>query len=264
MRVVNCKYIDANSLKDFIITNDIPDTDKVLLQIFTGICDRDYISRLLDEIKDLLPHINIIGTTTHGEIMGSEIYERSTILSFSIFEETNIKVFAVNSMESSYAEALSLIDKIEDINKAKVGIMFADGLGVNGEEFLKAFDEKAPSLIISGGLAGDNAKFVKAYAFTRDNIDASAVIAVLYNPNLIVNTEISLGWKAVGKTFTVTKAIGNRVYIIDDMSAQDLYGKYLGERTKRALPISGIEFPLIAKNGQSSNYKRLLISGGNR
>ncbi|MEA3499180.1 MAG: FIST N-terminal domain-containing protein, partial [Campylobacterota bacterium] len=135
---------------------------------------------------------------------------------------------------------------IEDADDAKVAIVFTDGLNINGEVFLKAFNKYIPNITVAGGLAADNALFDKTYVFTDDGIlNNCAVAAVLYNPDLIVNTTFSFGWETIGKEFTVTKAIENRVYTIDNQTPLELYRKYLGDKIGDQLPATGIEFPLI-------------------
>ena len=44
-------------------------------------------------------------------------------------------------------------DKADEINLL---ITFADGLGINGEEYIKVYNQFNPELTVAGGLAGDN------------------------------------------------------------------------------------------------------------
>jgi len=272
MKTLNLKYKNKSKLKEFLEKNNIKDNEKILLQIFTGICDRYYILRLLDEIKDFLPNINIIGTSTDGEINNSHISSYKTILSFSIFEETYIKTYSVEAKKSSFQTSKSLIRDIKNKEDAALAIVFIDGLHTNGEVFLKAFNKYCHELKIVGGLAADNAEFKQTYIFTQDGINEDgAVCAVLYNENLIVNTNYSFGWESIGREFKITKAVENRVYTIDGQTAVNLYGKYLGEKIKDKLPTTGIEFPLMVKRGDKKIARAVigkendgsLIFGGN-
>ena len=90
MRTLNKKYIENEDLKAFIIQNNITEEKNVLLQIFTGICEVKFIESLVSTIKELVPNIKIIGSTTSGEILENNTLDCSTILSFSLFENTNI------------------------------------------------------------------------------------------------------------------------------------------------------------------------------
>ena len=248
MKTFNTTYKDENTLKEFLNTNSIVDSEYILLQIFTGIANEVYINNIVSVIKNKLPNIKIIGSTTDGEILEKETSHNETILSFSIFETTKIEIFTVEQHKSSYQTGKYLIKNIKNIDDAKVAIVFTDGLNTNGEIFLKAFHKYAPGLIMAGGLAGDNAEFKKTYVFTQDGFsNQSAVTAVLYNPDLIVNTSFSFGWESIGKELTITKAIENRVYTIDNLTATQIYKKYLGSEIEQQLPATGIEFPLILK-----------------
>jgi signal transduction histidine kinase len=251
MRTINVVYKDKTTLLDFCNLNSIPNNEKVLLQIFTGVLDENYLGEMIRDILSLLPNINIIGSSTDGEIINDEVHNHEIVLSFSIFENTNIKIYKTEKLSSSYQTGKQLIKKIDSLENAKVAIVFADGLNTNGEVFLRAFYKYAPNLMVAGGLAGDNAKFHKTYVFTQDGIDNSSVVAaVLYNPNLIVDTSFNFGWEAIGKELTVTKSTENRVYSIDNMSPTEIYKKYLGSEIEEQLPATGIEFPLIiSRNG---------------
>ena len=246
MKTFNTTYLNKQTLEEFIKLNSIIDSDNILLQIFTGIANKDYINNLISEIKNILPNIKIIGSTTDGEILEKDTTNNKTVLSFSIFESTKIEIYSTKEYKSSYQTGKQLIQNINNIDDAKVAIIFADGLNTNGEIFLKAFHKYTPNLILAGGLAGDNAKFNKTYVFTQDGFsNQSAVTAVLYNPNLIANTSFSFGWESIGKELTITKAIENTVYTIDNLTATEIYKKYLGEQIEEHLPATGIEFPLI-------------------
>ncbi|MEA3331355.1 MAG: FIST N-terminal domain-containing protein [Campylobacterota bacterium] len=248
MKTINTIYTDANDLVKFIEKNEIAKHENLLLQIFTGVCEVLFITKLISTLKREIPHIKIIGSTTDGEIIGSTILESSTVLSFSIFEDTKIATYYSDDINSGDEKAELFTEQFDKTQKPKVAIVFADGLYTNGETFiniLRKYDEK---LIVAGGLAGDNAKFVETIVFTEDKIITNgAVFAFLCNDNLIVNTKANFGWKSIGKTLKVTKAKDNVVYEIENIKAVDIYKKYLGKDVAEELPKTGIEFPLIIK-----------------
>ncbi len=249
MKTLNTLYIDINNLTKFVTDNKIADNENILLQVFTGVCDTVFLHDLLASIKKLIPHIKIIGSTTSGEIIGGDVTENATILSFSIFENTTIVTHATKNINNeSYATAQNLISQFDKSKKPKVAITFADGLNVNGENYLNSFSDYDKNLVVAGGLAGDNATFTHTIVFTEEEISTQgAVIALFYNDDLIVNTKASFGWTSIGKTLTITKAIDNIVYEIDNIKAVDIYAKYLGDDIAKELPKTGIEFPLIIK-----------------
>jgi len=250
MKTINHKFTNIEELKNFINQNNITNSDNILLQIFTGICEKDFINSLISNIKKELPDIKIIGSTTDGEIIEEKVTEFSTILSFTIFNDTKVEIYHTSECNTSSECANNLIKSIKNIEDARLAILFADGLKTNGELLLNTFNNEVPHMIIAGGMAGDNATFTKTYVFTHNGfIDDLAVCAVFYNPNLIIHTNFSFGWEPIGKEFTVTKAIENTIYSIDDKSPTEIYATYLGEDIADQLPATGIEFPLLIQRG---------------
>jgi diguanylate cyclase (GGDEF)-like protein/PAS domain S-box-containing protein len=248
VRTFNTIYTNIKELEQFCVSHNITDQDTLLLQIFTGVLDQKYLEELIDSITALLPNVQIIGTTTAGEILNSTIQSCSTILSFSKFEKTKISVYSVEQKQTSYDTGEELVNSIENIEDAKAVIIFAEGLQTNGELFIKAFHDNAPDTLIAGALAGDNATFTDTFVFTQNGVQNNgAVCAALFGEELIVNTAYSFGWEKIGQELTITHAHSNTVHTINGVSAVSIYNKYLGSGIGKQLPKTGIEFPLIVE-----------------
>ncbi len=246
MKTFNTIYKTQELLKNFVFTNQIDEKDDILVQVFTGVVDKDYIKTLVKDILYIVPHANIIGSTTSGEILQHTTYEKSTLISFSVFDKTKIKRYYQPYKTKSSDVVEELYAKFETPQDIKLMITFTDGIGLNGERFIKQFQKQENKFVIAGGLAGDNAKFKKTFVFDNDGCyDNGAVCAVFYGEELYINTINSFGWKAIGKKLKVTKSKDNIVYTIDGISAINIYKKYLGDSVASKLPASGIEFPLI-------------------
>lgn len=94
MRTINTYYQDKSALKEFIEQHyDIlfAQNSMVLLQIFSGLCDFGFLKRLSLEIAELVPQAHVIGTTTAGEIMNGAVSGLESVLSFSVFQHTDIR-----------------------------------------------------------------------------------------------------------------------------------------------------------------------------
>jgi c-di-GMP phosphodiesterase len=247
MKTLNHIYKTKRKLQEFVELHQIGECKAVLLQIFSGKVDERFIRKIINESKHLIPHIQIIGTTTDGAISGNRVLERETLFAFMLFEKTQIKIHAAkNTRDDSLELSRNLTSMFGKRKKARVAIAFADGLHTNGDNFLKGFGEYDESLIVAGGMAGDHSEFEITYVFTHEVILSSgAVVALLYNPKLIVGTHAQYGWLAIGKKMVITKSKENRVYEIDGMRAVDIFARYLGEEAVRHLPSSGVVFPLI-------------------
>ena len=259
MKSINTYYTGKEELESFIADEKITNSSSLLIQIFSAIIDKTFISTLLSEVTQLLPDAVIIGSTTDGEIMNGKVTSGKVVLSFTQFEHTTLKAAALEHKVDGYYSGQYLAKELigED---TKLLIAFVDGLHTNGEEFLKGIDSVNDEIIIAGGHAGDNGHFTETLVFTKEHILTQGAVGVTLNSkHLHVYEDYSFNWHSIGNELTITKAEGNRVYTIDGRSAVDTYAYYLGEEIAKGLPAIGIEFPLIV-NRNGSNVSRASIA----
>jgi len=271
MKSINTYYTDQEQLASFVQDEKIRNTSSLLIQIFSAINTKTFISELLNELTSLLPDAVIIGSTTDGEIMDGKVTSGKVVLSFTLFEHTTVKAAAIEHKVNGYYSGQYLAKElIED--DTKLLIAFVDGLHTNGEEFLSGIDSVNNEIIVAGGHAADNSNFTETLVFTKDHIFSHGAVGVTLSSKLLhVYEDYSFNWHPIGNELTITKAEGNRVYTIDGKSAVDMYAYYLGDEIAKGLPSIGIEFPLIV-NRNGSNVSRAslikkddgsLIVGGN-
>ena len=258
MRTYNTHYLTASEFKHFVQTHGIIDGHNLLIQIFTAVNSEQFIARMLYEITALLPSAHIIGSTTDGEIVQNEVTENTTVVSITVFENTQLYTTHVarydESVQAGVLMAQALIQ--EDVNLL---ITFTDGLHCNGEEYLQGITSVNKNIKIAGGMAGDYAKFESTYVFTKDAILSHGAVGVaLKNKDLKIYTDYSFNWYSIGRDMLITHAQRNRVYTIDGIVALDVYKKYLGEDTVKELPAIGIEYPMIIQRGDNSIARALL------
>ena len=106
-------------------------------------------------------------------------------------------------------------------------------------------------IIVSGGMAGDNAHFTQTFISCQNKILTKGAVAVALNSkNLKVCNAFNFNWSEIGIEHKIEEVVGNRVYKISGLTPLEFYKKYLGEYVSKSLPATGIEFPLIVqKNG---------------
>ncbi|MEA2050989.1 MAG: FIST N-terminal domain-containing protein [Campylobacterota bacterium] len=250
MKTLTIEYESNEQIDSFIEDHSLRSEDNVLVQIFTAVHDEEFIKSLINNILKTLPKANILGSTTCGEISNNGSLTNSTVISFSVFQNTKIVTKIINAGKDSFETGKDIINSFPDnqSDDLKLMISFADGLNTNGEEYLNGISSINDSLVVSGGLAGDYEKFVETFVFTQDGIlNCGAVAAGFYNKDLNVNTDYSFNWESVGKKHIVEESIKNRVYKIGGMTPVDFYTHYLGDDISRLLPAIGIEFPLVIK-----------------
>jgi hypothetical protein len=220
----------------------------ILIQIFCGHTHKDF-RQIVKTIYKELPQALSIGTTTDGEINNQAISVEKTIVSISTFEHTHLKSAHVQGKDCFENGANLTKSLITD--KTKLLIFFTDGTTSNGEEFLKGVSSIAPDVVIAGGMAGDNGRFVQTYVSESDTLLEKGAVGVSLNSDILhIQNDFTFNWQPIGLEHRIDKAEGSRVYQIDGMSAVDFYAKYLGDEVADKLPATGIEFPLIIeKNG---------------
>jgi diguanylate cyclase (GGDEF)-like protein len=258
MKTTNTYFNSEHELLEFAKKENICDDEKLLIQIFTSKNNFEFIKKLLSIFTKHFPKSTLIGSTTDGEICNGKVSTKKTVISFSSFEKTNLEIYISNKFKDYFEGGKNLAKSLIK-DDTKVIISFIDGLRGNGEDFLNGINSVNNNIIISGGLAGDNSEFKKTYVFTKDTILFDGVVGVALNSNnLKIFTDYSFDWQAIGKKLTITHAIGNRVFTIEDKTAVEAYNYYLGEAVSEKLPKVGIEFPLIIQNNDL-NIARAVI-----
>ncbi|WP_406542476.1 FIST signal transduction protein [Clostridium ljungdahlii] len=246
MKQYQLKYENFEKMQHFIYGNNINNSDNILIQIFTAVVEMKFIKDLTDKITSMLPRAEIIGATTAGEIYEGNVLSKTTIILFSIFEKVRIKAKLLSD-KNEYKIGVNIVKELSE-DDTKVIILFCDGLITNGYEIIKGIESANNKLIVCGGKAGDNGYLKKTFVFTKEGITENGVAAAsLTGKSLNVTTERSFSWSPIGKLMTITKALNNRIFTIDNIKAIDVYRKYLGDEVAKDLPMSATEFPLIIK-----------------
>ncbi|MEN6389059.1 MAG: FIST N-terminal domain-containing protein [Syntrophomonas sp.] len=248
METINTYYVDKGSLKNFIDDNKRLMSSgacrSVLVQVFSGICDANYLLTISRQIRGLLPHAQIIGTTTSGEIMNGVVSGLKTVLSFSVFQDSELMtVFAEKDGIDDYELGRHLAGAANPA-KARVLILFATGLRLNASQLLKGIQEVNPHLPVAGGCAGDNRTNTECFVWCNEHISSCGAAGVfIESDRLVVSCHSHLGWQPIGKEMTITRAEGARVYTIDNLPAFEIYRRYLGINTSSNI-FKVVEFPL--------------------
>jgi len=241
MKTYNYTFYN-NNLADLIDYTIFKDKENILIQIFCGHEDNT-LQFIADTLQNNLPQAVCIGTTTDGEICESKISTLKTIISISVFEHTSLKANLIEE-EDSYQMGYEIAKSIVCDN-TKLIITFTDGTGTNAEEYLKGIESYDNSIMVCGGMAGDNGVFKQTYISLGTKIISKGYIAVSLNSDILeVTNARKFDWLPIGLEHTIDKVEGNRIYEISGMKPADFYKKYLGES------VAQTEFPLIVeKNG---------------
>ncbi|MEA3290405.1 MAG: FIST N-terminal domain-containing protein, partial [Campylobacterota bacterium] len=247
MITYNTYFNSEKELEDFIAKKQIEDSEKLMIQFFTSYTDEEFIRAKLKFLNRLYPNASLIGSTTDGLIKDGLVSTDNSVVTFTKLEHTKIKTYITDEFDD-YFDAGEKLAKNLIQKDTKLIISFIDGLTGNGEEFLNGISSFNDKVIVSGGLASDNAKFEKTLVFDKENIYTNGAVGIsLSSESLHIYTDYNFNWLPIGREMIVTKCDKNRVYTIDNKTATDTYQYYLGEGVSKKLPAVGIEFPLIIK-----------------
>ena len=213
-------------------------------------------------IKQNYPKAHIVMNSTAGEIYDIHVFDDTISLTAISFEKTIIKTAAIQiaDMASSHKAGYSLASALDlqDLNNV---LIISDGQKVNGSELVEGLKECLPQhVIITGGLAGDGARFNRTLVGLNEPPVEGRIIAIgFYGNHLSVKFGSIGGWDSFGPERLITKAFENILYELDGKPALDIYKMYLGEYSSE-LPGSGLLFPLsIRKTNADEMVVRTIL-----
>lgn len=130
MKQYGIVYTNFEEMNSFIKNQNINNYENILIQVFTSIVKVEFINNIIEEIVTLLPNAEIIGTSTAGEIFLGNALTNTTVISFTLFEEVQIKAKLLTDKKECELGVEINKELIEE--DTKVIILFSNGLVVNG------------------------------------------------------------------------------------------------------------------------------------
>jgi len=198
-----------------------------------------------ESLRKLHPKSTIVGCTSGGNILGTQMTKASIVATGVKFASGHVKTSTIDfeDDQNPVEVAKSLIGGLEKEGLKHLFIL-SDGLYINGSVLARAANKLLPNVLVTGGLAGDDANFEQTWVIANDIPKQRRVVAVgFYGESLHISSGCYAGWDAFGVERVVTESKYNVVYEIDGKPALELYKEYLGDYAKE-LPASGLRFPI--------------------
>jgi hypothetical protein len=177
------------------------------------------------------------------------------------FERTVVRVARVNVREYMDCETAAsyLARGIPTAGLAHV-MVFCDGQYVNGSELVRGLSKHLPpGVALTGGLAGDGARFERTYVCANGPpVQGNVAAVAFYGDRLRVGYGSMGGWVSTGEEMLVTRSRGNLVEQFDGAPALTRYQGLLGEDAAR-LPASGLRYPLQVRTQDGHAFVRTLL-----
>lgn len=209
------------------------------------------------------PNAEICSCSTSGEIIEDKVLDESVVVTALQFSKTSIKSVEINDVGkySSFEVGKNLMHELsqEDL---KAVFVLSEGTYTNGSELVEGLNHNKPDhIVVTGGLAGDAARFEKTVVGLNNVASEGNVLAIGFYGNSIQIGHSSIGgWDEFGRERIVTKSQKNILMELDNENALDLYKQYLGP-FEVELPGSALLFPISLKSEEEGkNLVRTILS----
>jgi hypothetical protein len=230
------------------------DSDQTLVLLFGSssfVDGPDPIAELLNDYRKSI----VIGCSTAGEILGTQISDESVSAAIVRFDQTDLRMASapVPSADHSFSAGQEIARQLNDASLKGIFVL-SDGLCVNGSELVRGLNSHvAPSVVVTGGLAGDGDQFRRTWVLQDRRPQPGFVTAVgFYGDRIQIGHGSKGGWDRFGPERCVTRSKGNILYELDGRPALQLYKEYLGDRAA-GLPATGLLFPLALRSNESDS-----------
>lgn len=248
------------------IAEDIPTgfpADKAQLVLVFGSGELVTSQSLFDVIRSKFANADIVSCSTAGEILLNEVYDDTAVVTAVYFEKARVKSVSVeiNKNVNSFEIGKSLMSLLNQDDLVSV-LVISEGSFVNGSDLVAGFNElNTNNIPVTGGLAGDAARFAKTQVGLNTVAEEGKVVAVgFYGTNLAIGHSSFGGWDEFGKERVITKSTKNVLFEIDGKKALDLYKEYLGPYVDE-LPGSALLFPIsLRTNDVDKNLVRTILN----
>ncbi len=201
------------------------------------------------DIQKFYPQATIVTGSTAGEIIGNEVYDDSISATAIALEKSNIQLAEVSVKDFPDSRAAGAgLAKLLPHEDLKHVFILSDGTQINGTELISGLNATLPAQVtITGGLAGDGARFEKTLVGCNHLPEPGKIVAIgFYGTAIRAGFGSFAGWEPFGPWRLITKAEKNVLFELDGKPALQLYKEYLGEKAAE-LPASALLFPLMIR-----------------
>ncbi len=263
MRQWSYKYRNLKELKIFVDRENLARYDQILIQINCGVYDKRAIEKMLQDIREVIPHAVIAGISSIMQLCHGVPVKERIVLGITAFEKSRIAIFkyrfsqtCANDYESAAKELFKRIEK-----DTKGILMLTNAIYSDMEAFFETCNRYFSHIPLFGGIASDEDERKRFYLFDREEImEGEGFVAVfLHGEDLIITCDHFFDWVPIGRRLTVTKADGRYLYELDHQKVVDVYAKYFEPVDKFSLPQYALAHPLIRQIDADEPIARAIL-----
>jgi hypothetical protein len=230
------------------------DREAKLLVVFCS--DAYELEELLAEINNRSGGAPLIGCSTAGEISTSGPGDAGVVVvalggeGFSV--RTAAAEHASTRLREAGAEVAGCLAGLDDRSERAL-FLLTDGLAGDQQEIVRgAYGVLGAEIPLVGGCAGDDLKMTRTYQLHGERVLSDAVVGAALGSDAPLGIGVRHGWRKVGAPMVVTSSAENRVLMLDDKPALDVYLERLDAPVEaRANPAAFTRFALTHPLGLS-------------
>ena len=232
-------------------------TPAMCFQIHSTILEPEKLQPVWDILQKHFPEVPWFGNSTSGNIVDCDLAADISV-SAIIFEKPSTK-FQVQQYDFT-KESISGIagDILQEVTKnpwVKAVEIYHCISPFSTTALCEGLDDLPSDIQIFGGIvcspditSPHSCVFSSVGGFSKNGI-----LVVFYGgEDFFVDSRKISGWKPLGRTFHVTRSIGNVLYELEGIPAYEVYNKYLSIKNDGNFFYNALEFPMLYEhNGVS-------------
>ena len=222
----------------------------LLIHIFSGISDEEYLLRLVRELRECCGTDLIVGTMSAGEIKDGKVMPQGVLISAMLFETSAVQIIRYDNVKGHEVETgIGLCQRLNSIPDIKGVELLFPGTKMDTQQMFAEIGRCNPGIQIFGGYPGGHKpNSPEHFIFDTRDVMYNALLAVTYSGvDLHFNMNKTLGWVPVGMPFKITKADGKHLIELNGKPAAEVYEKFLQiDRKLYNNAEEALEFPLLA------------------
>lgn len=218
------------------------------------------------ELRAAFPQAVLLGCSTAGEVIGSQVHDDSIGVAVARFAHTELR-HAATELQGPHdcrPAGARLAHQLQAPGLRAV-FLLGDGLHVSGSALLVGLAQNlADDVHVCGGLAGDGERFARTWVLDGGAPAQRRIAAVgLYGAHLRIGHGRDGGWSSFSPGQRITRAEGRVLYELDGRPALDLLQEYLGEHAA-GLPAAALRHPLALERAPGTEPVLRTIVGIDR
>ena len=244
--------------------------DRLLFHIYSTVFATQTLTDLISRLNEQFPGCRLVFCSVSGGVLDYD-YQPGIVISVQVLErqDSRVEVRSFALTDCSDKEAADEITRfVREHSWVKAVEIYRTVHDMNTSDFCETLSELPEDIVVFGGLASaeripGNLSYV---ADQSGRLLDQGIVAVYYGGNdLHIKAYRMSGWKAIDKSFTVTKAENNIIREIDGAPAHEIYKRYLDIQPDEGFVRNVLEFPLLSRDGGHSvvrNVFALAPDGG--